>query len=471
MQLIACKNQVIACLIKPKEKEMKSNKIVSLMYVIMIAAMLLSACAAPATPAPTTVAPAAQATVAPKPAEPVSLNFWSMYNKDEPQAGVMAKAIDLFQKANPNVTINVVWKGRDVKNLALPALAAGEQIDMMESDDILLATKYKDYLVPISDAWLNQPSFDVPGKSVKDTILAPLFQKEAMNANGQMLSMPHLPYVVLFLYNKQQFTEAGITDKPKDMDELMSAFEKLKSKNHIAMTASVDAYIDLSLGMLMMRAKGCDAYLTTLQDKTAEAWKDPLYLQAFQYVEKWMKNGYLPAGIDGNMWPAGQQEVALGKATMELNGSWMPMEVKDSAGSDFKWGVMLWPTMKGGQGDQNGTFVGSQGIAITTKNKNPEVAWNFIKFLFSKQISQEYVKVANNSSSTEVDWTGPLADALPEIKKVSKGYGWACSSANAGDVNKVVNPLFRQLFVGKLTAQQFIDQVVKAQSDYYKTQK
>lgn len=53
-------------------------------------------------------------------AEPVALTYWSMWNEDEPQGQVMKSAIADFEAANPNISVNVVWNGRDVRTLPSP---------------------------------------------------------------------------------------------------------------------------------------------------------------------------------------------------------------------------------------------------------------------------------------------------------------------------------------------------------------
>src|SRR5688572_24556115 len=101
----------------------------SIATILVVSTALLAACSAPAVPTdePTTEEAAepteapqeeseateAPATEAAGQGEPVTLVYWSMWHEDEPQGQVVQKAIDDLEAANSNVTVEVVWNGRD----------------------------------------------------------------------------------------------------------------------------------------------------------------------------------------------------------------------------------------------------------------------------------------------------------------------------------------------------------------------
>ena len=55
----------------------------------------------------------------------VTLTMWSMWANTEPQGKVLQEAADAFS-AQTGATINIEWKGRDVKTIIATALEANE---------------------------------------------------------------------------------------------------------------------------------------------------------------------------------------------------------------------------------------------------------------------------------------------------------------------------------------------------------
>lgn len=59
-----------------------------------------------------------------------SIIYWSMWEEDEPQAEVIREAADAYQEAT-GISVEIQWKGREIRSLIGPALDAGEEIDLL----------------------------------------------------------------------------------------------------------------------------------------------------------------------------------------------------------------------------------------------------------------------------------------------------------------------------------------------------
>lgn len=59
----------------------------------------------------------------------------------------------------------------------------------------------------------------------------------------------------------------------------------------------------------------------------------------------------------------------MGTAAMYLNGSWLPNEVKDMAGDDFRWGCFSYPAVEGGTDGTEAANFGAQVLAINKDSK------------------------------------------------------------------------------------------------------
>jgi raffinose/stachyose/melibiose transport system substrate-binding protein len=461
---------------------MTSAKLLKTLVFLGVAASLaLSACTTPATtaaptqpsagetsapptqPAPTT-APAESPTEAPK--EPVELVYWSMWNESEPQGQVLQKAIDAFEAGNPNVTVKVTWNGRENRKLIAPALEGGEAIDLFDTGaDILVNLGIaQKYALPIDD-YLDQPAVGVDGKTVRETIVPALLSQYPVD--GKVVLMPYQPFAVIFFYNKQHFEDAGISQPPATWEEFIAAAEALKNAGHSPITTDVDAYTDIHFGYFAQRAVGCDGFIEALKDKTGESWRKPAFVDMANKIAE--LTPYLAEGTEGNLYPAGQQQVALGEVSMELNGTWLPQELLDTSGPDFPWATFSFPSI-GGAGTVKDVMMGSQGMVISNKSAHPDEAFEFIKYLVSKDVQQAFVTDAKvPASHLDVDWDGPLAEAGVTVKGATKALGWACDMGGVDIAYGTLLPNFNDLFLGKTTPEAFIDKMAADTKAYWDT--
>jgi len=446
----------------------------------VIVALLLAGCAPKPTPTPAPTTPP-QATTPPEPttppekpteaaapAEPVTINYWSMWNESELQGTVIKEAIADFQAAHPNITVNVTWNGRENRNLVIPAIESGEKIDMFDTGDewiVAHATQYALDLEPL----LDDPAVGVEGKSVRDTIMQALLYN--FPVEGKAIMMPYQPYAVLWFYNKDHFADADITAEPKTWDDLMAACQALKDAGHPCITTDVDAYVDILWGYYAERAfDGCQAVRDAMADKTGELWRDPMWLQMAKDYAALSTNGYLLEGTEGNLYPAGQQSLALGEVTMYLNGTWLPSEVQETAGPDFYWGSFSFPNVTDGKGSSTHVMMGSQDLVIVNKSKYPAEAWEFVKWMVSKDVQQAMCDTANVPAvHMDATWPATLAEAQQAVLNADRGLTWGCDIWTS-DVSAIVLDAFGKLFTGQITPEEYIEQLVKGTADYWAAQ-
>ncbi len=397
--------------------------------------------------------------------EEIELTYWSMWNEDEPQGQVIKDAIESFEAAYPNITVNVVWNGREVRNLLIPALEAGESIDVVDNDTGFIANNFADYALPLDD-YLNQPAIGFDG-SVYDSLIEALLTQYTVD--GNIVSVPYNPFAVMFMYNKDHFDAAGITETPETWDEFLAANQALVDAGYTPITTDVDSYIDIIIGYYAQRAVGCDALMTAMTDKSGEAWNDPAYLQMAQDIRGLWDAGYIAPGTEGNLYPLGQQMVALGEVTMYLNGTWLPTEVQETSGPDFPWGAFSFPSVNGGVGSVNDIMMGSQGLMIINSSEHPNEAFELIKYMVSEEAQAAMVNEANvPAAHVNVEWSGALAEAGRAVQNSEAAFGWACDLWNAGEVvSNVVLPTFTDLYIGKLTPEEYIDKMVQDSADFW----
>lgn len=93
-------------------------------------------------------------------AQKVTLEFWSMWNPNEPAAKVLQQAAADYQAAHPDVKVNFNFAGRDVRKLVIPALTSGKTVDIVENGiDWLTAGATPNYWLPLNK-YLTRPLTD-----------------------------------------------------------------------------------------------------------------------------------------------------------------------------------------------------------------------------------------------------------------------------------------------------------------------
>jgi raffinose/stachyose/melibiose transport system substrate-binding protein len=392
------------------EEDMKAARYIVMILVVF--SLLLSACAsAPATPAPAaTEAPAAEA------AEELSgtLVYWAMWNEGEQEQIIFSEIADAFEKAYPNVDVQITWAGREVLTKARSALMAETQLDLIDqaADELNAALVKNDLALPLDDLLTeNAYGEDVAFQEVLlPGVLEPYMWK------GKVVFVPYALYTSAFWYDENYFTDNSLT-VPTTWDELMQMCETLKSQGKacIAEDGTVDFYNAYYFYWLAERVMGPGAFYKAVSDPTAEAWSDPGWLKVAQMVQEPVQKGYFMDGWEGNVWPAGQVAWAQGEAAIVLCGSWVPNETSKMAPEGFKYRGFLFPAVADGKGTLTEVESYLIGWVIPKDAKNAAAAREFIKFAMQKTYRDKHVELAKTFSTR--------ADAIvpPELPDMG---GW-----------------------------------------------
>jgi len=401
--------------------------------------------------------------------------FWSMWSNNEPQSKVIEKAADEFRAANPKVELDVKFTGRDLRKLIMPALDAGEQVDIWEGDPSNVIPSMKDYVLKLDDL-LKQPALGSTDKSVEQSIMPSLMSwTKSLSVPAGLeegyYSIPQQPYAVLFFYNKDLFEKAGITSVPTTWEQFLAACEALKQSGVAPITFD-DAYRDQFIGGYLSSAMGSDWVDQLVKDKTGEMWKDPIVKQFANDIVTLRDKGYFSDKIAGFKYPAAQQEFALGKSATYLNATFLPNEVSQTAGPDFKWGSFQFPTIPNGsdKGGQQNLIFGAQGLQINKNSKNVPAAFEFVKYLVGKTAQEGMAKEASAIPATvDTAWPKSLAEVEVAFNNAKVNMPWGAGIDNGGDFSsgKVI-PVFMELVTGKINADQYVTKMSEEAKKFYK---
>ncbi len=355
--------------------------------------------------------------------------YWSMWQETEPQAYILKNAIARFEDANPDCKVKVEWSGRGIKELILPALEVGTQIDIFDTDPNNLYSADPSKLLNLDDFFVSNSAQGTT--TVKDSLLEGLvnFDEELGKAVGLSgyHTVPYSPYVVSWFYNKEHFAKAGIDKVPTTWEELDSACEKLVAAGYTPITID-DAYLDLIFAHYLQRAVGSEKTIALADNKNANAkelWNDPLVLQMLKDMESFAAKGYFSKYIDTNIYPAGQAEFALGNASMTINGSWFPAEVANIAEDDFQWGQFAYPTVSGSNVPITENTIGGQSFMVSANTKNKEAVYELLRYFISNETQQEFLENGLVPCTNDIQWPEEVSEQKEIVANLTGNIQWA----------------------------------------------
>lgn len=425
-----------------------------------MAATMMTGCGggdtAPAADAPAADAPAADAPAAEAPADDApaaeatgdTLVYWSMWDAAEPQAQAISKSIEAFT-AETGIAVDVQFKGRTgIREGLQPALDAGTNIDLFDEDIDRVNTTWGSYLLDLEEL--------AKANDYEATANAGLMAACREVGGGSLKSIPYQPNVFAYFYNIEIFEAAGVTAVPTTWAEFLDTCQKIKDAGYTPITND-NAYISSMFGYHMSRLVGEP---TTEEIVKNGEWDHEAVLKTAQAYEELASKGYFSETIESNQWPAGQNtELAMGTAAMYLNGSWLPNEVKDIAGEDFKWGCFSYPAVDGGVDGTEASNYGAQVFAINAKSSKPDQAFQLITYLTKGEadalLSEMSVGIPADSNNAE--WPALLTNVKPVMDSLTTRYPWGAGAEANADMTPIIVENFTKLCGGSLDAQGFVD--------------
>ncbi len=400
-----------------------------LLVLTVLVGLLLTACGG-APPTVTTAPPAAApATSAPAAAAPatISMMMWG----DPAELDVWNQIVADFHAAKPNITVNVEvsdWDSYWTKLKTL--LAANTPPDVFAMD----APLYLDY--QSRDVLLNlQPYLDQnPG--MLDGVYPQTL--EAYKTSTGMYGLPRDFQTIVLFYNKDMFDAAKVAYPTASWtyDDLRKAAKELTKVGSDGKISQFGFYAD-PWDMELIWSEAIWAYGGDIinADHTKTLIAEPNALKAWQLLHDMMfvDKSYPDTTTAGEY---GGDPFLAGVAAMTTIGHWA---VPGYAEASFKWDVAPMPKGPAGQA----TSVNSAGFVVGKASKNPDAAFEFLKYVLSEPAQKRLAElgfacpvlesVAQSDSflkqATGIDEKVFLDSlAFAHMKPVFKGYD-AWSSA------------------------------------------
>src|SRR5512147_282756 len=326
------------------------------LFVLVVASLVLAACGGAKQPAAT---------------GPVEINM--MMWGDPAELDVWNQIVADFHQVNQNITVKVEVSDWDSYWTKLKTmLSADTPPDVFAMD----APLYLDYQG--RGVLLNlQPYLDKNPDLLKDVYPQTL---EAYKTPDGMYGVPRDFQTIVLFYNKDMFDAAGVAYPTADWtyDDLRAAAKKLtKDSNGDGKIDQFGFYSDL-WDMELIWSEAIWSYGGDIinADHTKTLIADPKAREAWQLFHDMM--------FEDKSWPNsttageyGGDPFLAGVAAMTTIGHWA---VPGYAETNFKWDVAAVPAGPAGKA----TSVNSAGFVVAKESKNPDAAFEFLKYVVSE---------------------------------------------------------------------------------------
>lgn len=266
---------------------------------------------------------------------------------------------------------------------------------------------------------------------------------------------------VLF-YNAAIFKQHNITP-PATWDDMTKAVDQLKvaGVDPIAVTGLFEPYMGMWSDSLWMRTVGYKKTHAVLTEGKGHITEDPGFLKGLQMLQDLRDKKAFLKGFEGTDFTAAQAQFFQGKTGMILMGSWLVSEMADVMPKGFQLGVLAFPTVPGGTGDQSSMMAMAQQMSVSSHSTNIPLSLEWIRQLTSVDTQ---TKRANEIGEVSAVKGVPSPPGLPGISEVvakadqlqASYYGMLQSKAK-----DVVYPEIAKMVFGKQDAQQTLDNLDK----------
>lgn len=298
------------------------------------------------------------------------------------------------------------------------------------------------------------------GTTWADAVL-PAFRHFAQY-QGKYYVAPDEAVVLGLFYNGKLFDQWGL-QPPTTWDELMTTAKTIRSKgvSPIAVTGTFQPYMGMWWDHLLLREIGANAVMDVAWNGKKLA-DQPGALEAAKKLEALVSaKGFLD-GFSGIDFTAAQASFFQGKAAMILMGSWLQGEMKASIPKDFDLRVAPFPSVDGGQGDQEGLFGTLLGMSVAKKAKSTDLAVEYVKLSDAKDEQTQRVKDLGIVSPYEGVPTPAgvqgMDDLLNRAKSGTVTYYYYGISQDTQRSTAWYGPV-STLFLGKTSPQELISQI------------
>lgn len=323
-----------------------------------------------------------------------------------------------YEKTHPGVKLQIdTLLGGDDYNTQLKArFASNEMPDIFFNEGYRQMDPWVEHLEDLSD----QPW----GNDVID------IAKEPTSRDGKVYGMPMNLEGLVFLYNKDLFTKAGITELPKTLTQLEETAQKLQASGIAPFVNTYDSWFGLGFHAFnnpMAKQADPNKFIQDLNNGTAKFTGNSIFEDWTSLFDLTIKYGNKNAlTTDYN---SATTQFAIGQAAMTQSGNWI-QPVIDKLNPKLNVGVLPMP-INNDAALNDKVFVGVANNWVVYKNSLvKENAKEFLNWLVTSETGKHYLtkefKFIPAFTSIKADPVGVGSIGAEITKYIEQGkvLGW-----------------------------------------------
>jgi N-acetylglucosamine transport system substrate-binding protein len=292
---------------------------------------------------------------------------------------------DAFEKDYPGVKVNLIINP-EIYQMMRPRVAAGNPPDLMpggvtEKTGLILSMQKDKNFVPLNDVF-DEKALD-SDKKLRDLMVPGCLDNKqvAPYGDGAIAFAPQSLSPMGFVYNKNYFVKNNLK-VPITWADFFALGDQIKSNRALFTYQGIYASYNESFILPAIASSAGMAALQKIFNYEEGAWRDPNVKRVLQVFADIGTKGYLMKGTTGLNHTQSQADMMMGKAVFIPNGDWMKNEMKDAPREDgFEFALMAPPVFS--EKDTRYALTGFQFIFIPKKAKNPELAKEFLRYMYS----------------------------------------------------------------------------------------
>ena len=330
------------------------------------------------------------------------------------QMNDMAEA---YMEEHPDVDLQIESIiSEDYDTVLKTRFANGEAPDIFSNQGYQNMTLWSEYLEDLSD----QPWVD----EMVDT------SKEGISMDGKIYGLPLYIEGYGFLYNKDYFEQAGITEVPTTLDEFKEVVQKLEDAGISPISVNGAEWYPNGLFLANIPVASQDdpnKFLEDLNNGTETFRDNQLFYDWLDLVDVMKEHAVTdPLSVD---FSGVVSDFATGKVAMimGLNG-YQPMI--DDVAPDMNVGIMPMPINNDSEMNDKIYASVSTYWCVNKESKSKEAAKEFLNWLVSSETGQRYITeefgfipgLKNITPSAEQ--VGEIGAEIQEYSNAGKAAGW-----------------------------------------------
>ncbi|MEK4509186.1 ABC transporter substrate-binding protein [Paenibacillus sp. FSL K6-2524] len=360
-----------------------------------------------------------------------------------------------YESTHPGIKLDIktVGGGTDYGAALKAKFASGEEPDIFNNGGYRDLETWFDRLEDLSDQPWVADAVDVA--------------KEPMTKDGKIYGQPMNLEGYGFVYNKDLFTKAGITETPKTLSQLEEAAKKLEA---IGVTPFANGYQELwilgnhTVNVAFAHQNDPDAFVKGLNEGTEKIPGNASFLEWTKLVDLTLKYGNKnPLTTDYN---TEMTMFANGEAAMTQQGNWTQVQI-DGINPDLNIGLLPMPINEDAEANDK-LYVGVPNNWVVNKNSTVKAeAKEFLNWLVSSDAGKKYIAkefkfipAFKNIEATSED-LGDLGAEVVKYSQTGKALSWNFNKFPDGGMNEFGSQI--QAYVaGKSDPNELLEQLQKA---------